>query len=78
MSGLDSFRPSAVVPVLRRDGMAITRINNRPVNAITSAVVKGLEEALASIEKDASLQALVVSCAGRTPNVDHRPNGVES
>ena len=66
MSEASVSRPSERVQFLRVEDIAIVRIDNPPVNAISSPVVKGLEEALASFESDRSLKALVVSCAGRT------------
>ncbi|MBL8701458.1 MAG: enoyl-CoA hydratase/isomerase family protein, partial [Alphaproteobacteria bacterium] len=52
---------------LETDGaLAVLVIDNPPVNAISRAVVSDLDAALARIEADASLRALVVRCAGST------------
>lgn len=52
---------------LHVDGMlAVLVIDNPPVNAVSRAVVSGLEAALASIEADGRLRAVVIRCAGST------------
>lgn len=50
----------------RRDRIGLLRIDNPPVNAISRAVVQGLADALARIAGDATLDALIVYCAGTT------------
>lgn len=46
--------------------VAVLRINNPPVNAVSPAVVDGLSAALDAFEQNPVPRALVVSCAGRT------------
>ncbi len=46
--------------------VAVLRIDNPPVNAISTEVVEGLETALRAFEQDPAARALVISCAGRT------------
>jgi 3-hydroxyacyl-CoA dehydrogenase len=46
--------------------IALLRIDNPPVNAISPDVVQGLERAIECFEQDRSAQALVIACAGRT------------
>ena len=50
----------------RRGDVSVAHIDNPPVNAISSAGVAGLEAAVAAFQQDASSQALVIACAGRT------------
>ena len=59
-------KPEGVVSFLRHGDVAVVRIDNPPVNAISTQVVAGLAQALRDFEADGSLQALVVSCAGAT------------
>jgi 3-hydroxyacyl-CoA dehydrogenase len=54
------------VEVLRRGEVAIVRIDSPPVNALSHAVRSGLLEAFESIERDATVRAAVIVCAGRT------------
>ena len=58
MSGPVSFERHGLVGVVR--------IDNPPLNALSSATVAGLTAAVASFESDATLQALLVHCDGRT------------
>jgi 3-hydroxyacyl-CoA dehydrogenase len=52
---------------LRHDGnIGVIVIDNPPVNALKNAVRKGLVEALSRAREDASIEALVITCAGRT------------
>jgi 3-hydroxyacyl-CoA dehydrogenase len=50
----------------RRGRIGLLRIDNPPVNALSSATVGGLIEGLAAFEADTSLAALLVHCDGRT------------
>jgi 3-hydroxyacyl-CoA dehydrogenase len=54
------------VELLRRGGIAVVRIDSPPVNALSHAVRSGLLEAFESIERDSSIRAAVIVCAGRT------------
>ena len=52
---------------LRRDGnVAVIVIENPPVNALSNAVRRGVIDALARAKDDASVEAAVIACAGRT------------
>ena len=48
------------------DGIAVITIDNPPVNAMSAAVRQGCWEALDRLAADASAQAAVLICAGRT------------
>lgn len=55
------------IVTFRRSGdIAVVCIANPPVNAISTAVVAGLERAVVAFEQDGSAQALVMICDGRT------------
>ena len=54
------------VEIVRRGDVAIVRIDNPPVNALSHAVRSGLLEALASMESDPAIRAGIVACAGKT------------
>lgn len=55
-----------VLSVSRQDGVAIIRIDNPPVNALSHAVRAALIDALTAIESDAEVVAAVLTCVGRT------------
>lgn len=57
---------SEVVKVERRDAVAIVTVNSPPVNALSAAVRKGIADGVKSAEADASVKAIVITCAGRT------------
>jgi len=51
----------------RREGpIAVITVNNPPVNALNSAMRKGLTEALQRAREDAAVEAVVIAAAGRT------------
>jgi len=51
----------------RRDGnVGVILVDNPPVNALKNAVRVGLVDALAQARADASVDAVVIACAGRT------------
>ncbi len=53
--------------MLVRDGeIAVLRIDNPPVNALSSETVGAMVRAFDAFEADASLSGLVIACAGRT------------
>ena len=54
------------VTLTRLGEIAVLRIDNPPVNAVSSQVVDGLASALDALERDAGVKAVVLSCAGRT------------
>lgn len=52
---------------VRRDGdCAIVTIDNPPVNALSQSVRQGLVDAVAALDRDPALRAVVLTCAGRT------------
>lgn len=57
---------SSTVTITRQDGIAVVTIDNPPVNAVGQAVRQGLWDAVPVLEEDASVQAVVLACAGRT------------
>src|SRR5580765_7177322 len=55
-----------LVQLSKADGIAVVTINNPPVNALSSGVASGIAAAVAQIEKDDTVQAVVFIGAGRT------------
>lgn len=49
-----------------RDGVAVIRIDNPPVNALTTGVPEGIARAVEEANHDAAVHAIVVIGAGRT------------
>jgi 3-hydroxyacyl-CoA dehydrogenase len=54
------------VEILRQGDVAVIRIDNPPVNALSHAVRSGIFEALGAVDADAAIRAVVIACAGRT------------
>src|SRR4051794_24232373 len=48
------------------DSVGVITIDSPPVNALSPAVIAGLQDAVSRFESDRSLRALVVCCEGRT------------
>lgn len=57
---------SAVVKVERHDAIAIIKINNPPVNALSAAVRQGIAAAIKEVSADSGVQGVVLACEGRT------------
>jgi 3-hydroxyacyl-CoA dehydrogenase len=57
---------SAPVAAEIRDRVGIVRIDNPPVNALSNAVRAGLVDAIAALESDPVVDAILILCAGRT------------
>ena len=57
---------SDLVQLSKEGDVAVITINNPPVNALSPGVPQGIEEALAAIEKDASVKAAVLIGGGKT------------
>ncbi len=55
-----------VVSLRRADAVAVLTIDNPPVNAMSASVRRGLLDQVRALRKDASLEAVVIVCAGRT------------
>src|ERR1700680_980690 len=61
------MRPLTKFVDLRRDGtIAIVVVDNPPVNALRREVREGLTQTIAQARDEASIEAVVVTCAGRT------------
>jgi len=54
------------VSVSHADGVALIRIDNPPVNALSQEVIDGLSTAIDAVAQDATVRAVVVIGAGRT------------
>jgi 3-hydroxyacyl-CoA dehydrogenase len=54
------------VTVSNADGVALIRIDNPPVNALSQQVIDGLSGAIDAVARDTSVRAVVVIGAGRT------------
>ena len=57
---------SSLVTVLVDGDVAVLRIDNPPVNALDRGVREALATALARVETDERVRAIVLACAGRT------------
>ncbi|MET0576386.1 MAG: enoyl-CoA hydratase/isomerase family protein, partial [Mesorhizobium sp.] len=57
---------SQSVAVSRDGAIAIITIDNRPVNALSFHVREPLMKAFETLRDDASVEAIVLACAGRT------------
>jgi len=57
---------SEVVKVERHDVVAIVTIDSPPVNALSAAVRKGVLDGVTNAAADPQVQAIVITCAGRT------------
>ncbi len=57
---------SDLVQVTKAGGVAVITINNPPVNALRLGVPEGISDAVAQIEKDGDVQAVVLIGGGRT------------
>src|SRR3954470_4408183 len=49
-----------------QDGIAVITIDNPPVNALSPGVPEGILTALETAERETSVRAIVMICAGRT------------
>mgnify|MGYP001057341295 FL=1 len=57
---------SEVVRLERRDAVAIVTVDSPPVNALSAAVRRGIFEQVKAAAGDPQVQAIVLTCAGRT------------
>src|SRR5271163_2365136 len=57
---------NASVDLRGEGGIAMVTVDNPPVNALKHKVRAGLAEALRQARDDASIEAVVIACAGRT------------
>ena len=56
----------SVVTIAREGKIAVVTVNNPPVNALSQAVRQGLLDAVAALDGDPDVSAVVLVCAGRT------------
>ncbi|RDW12592.1 enoyl-CoA hydratase-related protein, partial [Paracoccus thiocyanatus] len=54
------------VTIARQGEIATVTVDNPPVNALSAALRQGLWDAVATLDADASVAAVVLVCAGRT------------
>ncbi len=57
---------SQPISVAVEDGIAVITVDNPPVNAISAAMRRGLQEATRRLAQDESVKAVALYCAGRT------------
>ena len=50
----------------KHDEIGVIAINNPPVNALSSGVLRGIKEAVYALEQDAAVRVIVVIGSGRT------------
>jgi 3-hydroxyacyl-CoA dehydrogenase len=55
-----------VVDLETRGAIAVVRVNNPPVNALSRGVRDGLFDAVSRADQDPSVKAIVLACAGKT------------
>src|SRR5437762_8710514 len=55
-----------LVTYSKRDEIGVIAINNPPVNALSSGVLEGIQAALAVLERDAEVRAIIMIGRGRT------------
>lgn len=56
----------SVISITRDGAVAVVTVDNPPVNALSQALRQGLWDAVASLDADDAVQAVVLLCAGRT------------
>ncbi|MBW8285964.1 MAG: hypothetical protein K0M55_20460, partial [Rhizobium sp.] len=56
----------SVVTIAREGNIAVVTVDNPPVNALSQAVRQGLVDAVAELDNDQDVAAVVLACAGRT------------
>ncbi|WLR91909.1 3-hydroxyacyl-CoA dehydrogenase NAD-binding domain-containing protein [Shinella zoogloeoides] len=54
------------VTIAREDTVAVVTVDNPPVNALSQALRQALVDAVAELDADAAVRAVVLICAGRT------------
>src|SRR5690606_21514320 len=52
--------------IAREGSVAVVTVDNPPVNALSQALRQALVEAVATLDADAAVKAVVLICAGRT------------
>jgi 3-hydroxyacyl-CoA dehydrogenase len=66
MSDVNDDPATSPISTRKHGDVLIVLSNNPPVNALSTAVRKGLVEAIAAAEVDDSVKALVIACEGQT------------
>ncbi len=56
----------SVITIAREGKIAVITVDNPPVNALSQAVRQGLLDAVAALDDDPDVSAVVLVCAGRT------------
>ena len=56
----------SIVTIARDGEIAVVTVDNPPVNALSTALRQGLWDAVATLDADAAVRAVVLICAGRT------------
>lgn len=56
----------SIVTIARDGSIAIVTVDNPPVNALSTALRRGLWDAVEALDADQGVQAVVLICAGRT------------
>ena len=54
------------VTIARENAIAVVTVDNPPVNALSQALRQAFIEAVAELDADAAVKAVVLICAGRT------------
>ena len=54
------------VDLTNRGRVAVLTVDNPPVNALSQHVRQGLRDGIKQAQADAAVQAIVITCAGRT------------
>lgn len=57
---------TGVVATTIQDDIAVIRVNNPPVNALSAQVRIGLQEAFVAVQNNNDVKAIVLACEGRT------------
>ena len=55
-----------VVTLEKQDDIALVRIDNPPVNALSHAVRQGMYDCIGNADNDTGIKAVIIICAGRT------------
>ena len=63
---LTPVTPVTPVTIAIEGSIALIKIDNPPVNALSQAVRQGLMECVATVNSDSNIEAIVIACNGRT------------
>ena len=59
-------KDNTVVRLEKNDDIALVRIDNPPVNALSYAVRRGIHDCIEKADSDDDIKAIIIICAGRT------------